>query len=150
MASFVAYSFLDVVATLVGPNGTVSLGSNSGVSEEGVSFSFSEDQDTMTIGADGTGMHSLHAGQAGTVSVRFLKSSPTNAILDALYQADRNVPSTSGQNTIVVTWLAGGDVTTAFQCAFKKFPDVVYGKDAALLEWVFNSIRITPLLGAGQ
>lgn len=150
MAAFTTYSFLDVTATIVGPNIVAPIGSSSGSAEEGISIAFAEDQETMTIGADGTGMHSIHGGQSGTVSFRFLKSSPTNAILAAAYQADRAVPSSGGQNTIVVTWLAGGDVYSCALCAFRKFPDNVYGKDGAMLEWQFNSIFITPLIGAGQ
>lgn len=150
MANFTTYSFLDVAATMIGPNVTTTLGSSSGNSEEGITIAFAEDQDTMTIGADGTGMHSIHGGQSGTVSVRLLKSSPVNAILSAAYQADRAVPSSGGQNTIVVSWLAGGDVYSMQQCAFRKFPDNAYAKDAAMLEWQFNAIFITALIGAGQ
>ncbi len=35
-------------------------------------------QNTMTIGADGEVMHSLHADKSGTVTVNLLKTSPTN------------------------------------------------------------------------
>lgn len=150
MPNFTTYSFLDVVATMVGPNLTTTLGSTSGNAEEGISIAFAEDQETMTIGADGTGMHSIHGGQSGTVSVRLLKSSPVNSILSAAYQADRAVPSSGGQNTVVISWLAGGDVYSCQQGAFRKFPDNAYAKDAAMLEWQFNFIRITPLIGAGQ
>lgn len=150
MTAFTTYSFLDVVATIVGPNIVASLGSTSGSAEEGISIAFTEDQETMTIGADGTGMHSIHGGQSGTVSVRLLKSSPTNSILSAAYQADRSVPSSGGQNTVVVSWLAGGDVYLMANCAFKKFPDNSYSKDGTMLEWQFNAIQLTPLLGAGQ
>ena len=150
MANYTTYSFLDVFGTITGPNGTIPLGSSAGTADEGITITFAEDQDTMTIGADGNGMHSIHAGQSGMVSVRFLKSSPTNALLQSMYAADRNPISSGGQNVITVSWLTGGDVTTAKQCAFRKFPDNVYGKDAALLEWQFNAILITPLLGSGN
>ena len=147
MAAFTTYSFLDCQATLTGPNVTVTIGSTSGTAEEGISIAFAEDQASTMIGADGTGMHSIHAGQSGTVIVRLLKSSPTNAVLSAAYQADRQVPSSGGQNTIVVSWLAGGHLYTCVQCVFVKFPDQSYAKDAALLEWGFRAIRITPNLG---
>ncbi len=35
-------------------------------------------KNTMTIGADGEVMHSLHADKSGTVTVNLLKTSPTN------------------------------------------------------------------------
>lgn len=148
--NYTTFSFLDVVATITGPNGTISLGNSSGPSEEGISVSYAEDQVTTTIGADGTGMHSLHAGQSGMISVRFLKSSPTNALLQSMYAADRSVPSTAGQNTIAVSWIAGGDVVSGTQCAFKKFPDNVYAKDAAMLQWEWNVVKLTTILGNGS
>lgn len=149
MVNLTVYSFIDVVATITGPNGTISLGNDAAPGEEGISVAFAEDQATMTIGADGNGMHSLHAGQSGMVTVRMLKSSPTNALLQQMYAADRSHPSLTGQNTITISWIGGGDVTVAQSCAFRKFPDNVYGKDAALLEWSWNAIRIAPLLGQG-
>ena len=150
MANFSTYSFLDVSVTIVGPNGVVAVGSSSGTADEGITYSFTEDQSTMTIGADGTGMHSIHGGQSGTVTIRMLMSSPANAMLDAMYAADRAVPSSGGQNTITATWLTGGDVLLATQAAFRKFPDITYGKEGANREWSFTAIRITPMLGAGS
>ena len=150
MVAFTTYSFLDVSATITGPNITASIGSTSGTSDEGITVAFSEDQSTMVTGADGTGMHSIHGAQSGTVNLRLLKSSPTNALLAAAYQADRSVPSSGGQNTIVISWLAGGDVYLCSQCDFRKFPDNAYGKDANIIEWTFNAIYLNPLLGSGQ
>lgn len=150
MVAFTTYSFLDVTATIVGPNVTTTLGSGSGNAEEGITVAFNEDQSTMTIGADGSGMHSIHGGQAGAISVRLLKSSPTNKILEAAYYAERANPSAAGQNTIVISWLGGGDVYSGRQCAFRKFPDNSYGKDANMLEWAFNVINLNALLGNGQ
>jgi Protein of unknown function (DUF3277) len=143
------YSFLDVQATIVGPNGVAVLGNGSGAADEGISIQYAEDQGTITTGADGSWMPTVHAAQSGTVIVRMLKSSPTNSILQAMYSADRAVPSSGGQNTIVVTWLTAGDVFTAQGCIFKKFPDETYGKDGPLLEWAWGAGYITPLLGSG-
>ena len=79
------YSFLDVTASIAGPGGNFSLGNGSGNSEEGITVTMTEDKNTMTIGADGSAMHSLHAGKSGTVSVRLLKTSPVNKQLMTLY-----------------------------------------------------------------
>ena len=146
----VTYSFLSVLATIVGPNGAFSIGSSAGVAAEGITIAMDQDQDTMQKGADGTGMHSLHAWQGGQVEVRLLKTSPVNAQLQGMYDLDRASPSDNGQNTIVVTWIDAGDVTTCTQCAFAKFPDNSYATEGAMLSWRFNAIRISPLLGAGS
>ena len=41
----------------------------------------------MTVGADGEVMHTLRADKSGTVTLTYLKTSPVNAQLQALYDA---------------------------------------------------------------
>jgi hypothetical protein len=65
------YSFLDVSASLAGPTGLVELGYGSANAEEGITVTMTEAKNTMTIGADGEVMHSLHAGKSGTITVTF-------------------------------------------------------------------------------
>lgn len=142
------YSFLDVVATVVGPGGLFSIGYSAGVAEEGISYEMAEDKDTMTIGADGSVMHSLHAGQAGTVTVRLLKTSPTNALMQAMYDFQTISSALHGQNTITIANPATGDVTTCLECAFRRSPNNAYAKEGGLIEWAFNAGRIFSVLGA--
>ena len=63
------YSFLDTQASIQGPGGAFSIGAGAGIAEEGITVEPNVDQDTMTIGADGTGMHSLIADQSGKITV---------------------------------------------------------------------------------
>jgi len=141
------YSFVDVAATLVGPTGTANLGYGATVADEGITVAMAGDKNTMLIGADGGGMHSLHADKSGVVTVRTLKVSPTNAILQAMYDAQALNSSLWGQNVIVVRQLVSGDTTTAVRCAFKKKPDITYKKDGDIIEWVFDAIHIDTVLG---
>ncbi len=140
------YSFLDVSASIVGPGGAITLGNTGGVSEEGITVSMNEDKGTMTIGADGTGMHSLHAGKAGTISVSLLKTSAANALLSAMYDLQTASSSLYGQNTITVT-NTQGDISTGRQAAFKKRPNLKYAKDGGMNVWDFNVIAIDGFLG---
>jgi hypothetical protein len=149
MAAPVTYSFENVLASIVGPNGIFSIGSTAGVAEEGITIEMTEDRATMTIGADGSGMHSLHAGKSGRMIFRILKNSPANSLLQSMYDADTADGSQYGQNTIVVSWLTQGDVTTGRQAGFARFPTNLYAKAGNILEWTFNCIQIDPLLGAG-
>src|ERR1019366_1581823 len=95
------YSFLDCNASIVGPGGGFSLGQGAGVSEEGISTAATENINAMHIGADGMGMHSLHADKSGKVTVRLLKTSPTNQLLSAMYAFQTASGSAHGQNKIV-------------------------------------------------
>lgn len=141
------YSFLDVNATLVGAGGVIDLGAGSANAEEGITTAAAGDKNTMTIGADGEGMHSLNADKSGTVTVRLLKTSPQNAKLMALYDAQSLSSSLWGQNVITITNSASGDAIGCRSCAFKKVPDIKYAKAGDVLEWVFDAIKIDRILG---
>lgn len=142
------YSFLDVVASLVGPGGAVNLGQGAAASEEGITVDPAEDIDTMTIGADGTPMHSLHANKSGTVTVRLLKTSPVNQKLMQMYAFQTASGSNHGQNTISIGNTSTQDSITCQQVAFKRAPTIAYAKEGGMNEWVFNAGIIDRTLGA--
>jgi len=141
------YSFQDVNCTLVGAGGVIDLGAGAGVADEGISIEMAGDKNTMTVGADGEGMHSLHADKSGTITVTLLKTSPVNAKLQALYNLQTNASGLHGQNVITTTNPQTGDVVTARQCAFRKLPNNMYGKDGGTNAWVFDAIKIDQVLG---
>jgi hypothetical protein len=141
------YSFKDVVATISGPGGSFNLGDESGAAEEGITVNRPDDVNTMMMGADGSVMHSLHAGKPGLITARLLKTSPVNAQLAQMYALQTASSSLHGQNVITIRNAATGDVITAQQCAFKRFPDITYAKDGNANEWTWDSGRVDGLLG---
>lgn len=141
------YSFLDINCSIVGPGGAFSLGSGSGNAEEGITIAPSGEVNTMQIGADGSGQHSLHADKSGTITVRLLKTSPVNAQLAQLYNFQTQSSAAHGQNTIALVDSQRGDSVTATQVAFAKAPDLSYGKVAGFNDWVFHAVRIDRTLG---
>lgn len=136
------YSFQDVTAAIVGPGGAFSIGSGAGVAEEGISIDAADALNEMTIGADGQGMHTLIADKSGKITVRMLKTAPVNALLMAMLQFQRTSSAFHGQNTITITNVAMGEVTTAQQVAFAKVPSNTYAKNANVIEWNFDAIQI--------
>jgi hypothetical protein len=142
------YSFLDVKAAMVGPGIAIVLGSEAGVSEEGITVALTEDIGGMQVGADGYGQHSLYANKSGQITVRLMKTSPTNALLSAAYAFQTSAGANYGQNTITITDFSRGDVITAEGVGFTKMPDNTYAKEAGIMEWVFNALRITETLGS--
>ncbi|MDN7558793.1 phage protein [Burkholderia orbicola] len=141
------YSFIDVTATLVGPTGIITLGYGEATAKEGIVIARANDTNTMTIGSDGEGMHSLRADKSGQVTIRYLKTAPNNAKLMAMYDAQRLSSALWGKNLIEVGQTAAGDIITARSCAFKKPPNIAYAEDGDILEWVFDAIKIDSLLG---
>ncbi|MBI6182680.1 DUF3277 family protein [Serratia fonticola] len=141
------YSFLDVSASIVGPGGAFDLGYGAANAEEGITVAMVEAKNTMTIGADGEVMHSLHAGKGGTITVTLLKTSPTNAKLSALYAAQSLSSATWGNNVIVVRNSASNDLCSARSVAFQKIPDWQNAKDGGTVAWVFDAGKVDQLLG---
>lgn len=141
------YSFKDVQVSIVGPGGAFSLGSGEGVAEEGVVIALANDKDTMTEGIDGEVMHTMRAGNSGTITVTLLQTSPRNQALMALYNAQRLDSRLWGKNVITVSQSAAGDIVTAVQCAFKKVPDISYVTAGGKCAWAFNCGHIDEMLG---
>ncbi len=141
------YSFIDVAASLAGPTGTVAFGYGNAVADEGITIDAAGDKSSMTIGADGSGMHSLHADKSGVVTIRLLKTSPANAALQIMYDVQTISSTLHGNNTITVTHVTSGDIHTCSGCAFKKKPNIVYAKAGNIMEWTFDSLKIDSILG---
>ncbi|HCQ1591829.1 TPA: DUF3277 family protein [Escherichia coli] len=141
------YSFLDVTASLTGPTGVIDLGQGSANSEEGITQTMGGNKNTMTIGADGEVMHSLHADKSGTITVMLLKTSPVNKKLSLAYNAQSQSSATWGNNVIVIRNTASGDISTARSCAFQKQPDFNNAKEGGTVAWVFDCGKIDQLLG---
>lgn len=142
-----SYSFLDVSATLVGPGGVVSLGFGAAVAEEGITVDMEEDKDRMMTGADGSVMHTLHASKQGTATIRLLKTSPMNALLQVMYDLQSLTSATWGLNTLVISQTAVGDIVSCRSVAFRRQAPITYAKDANIQEWAFNCGQIDRVLG---
>ena len=141
------YSFLDVSAAIVGPGGAFQLGNGAGAAEEGIDIEPMAEKETMTIGADGVPMHSLHADKSGTVTVRLLKTSPVNAQLNAMYNLQQLSAAVWGNNVITLTNSVTGESITCRSVAFKKKPKMAYAKDGGTNEWQFNAGFVDSTLG---
>jgi hypothetical protein len=144
------YSFLNVSCYMAGPGLAVNLGAGAGVSEEGIEIEAVEDKNKMDIGADGVGQHTLIANDAALVTIRLLKTSPFNAVLQAAYDLQSASSVFWGQNICTVADSGRGDVTVLQSGAFKKKPKLTYKKEGEMLEWTFDFIKQNSVLGIGQ
>ncbi len=143
------YAFQNIAVTIAGPGGFANLGNGAGVAEEGITIESAEDKNAMTIGADGQGMHSLIGSDAATITVRLLKTAPANAILQAMYDLQSISSRAWGQNIMTFVDSVRNDYTVAQAVAFKKKPTIIYAKEGGIMEWTFDSIKTTSILGAG-
>jgi len=143
------YSFKNVQASLSGPGGSLSLGAGSGPAEEGITVEMLEEKDLMTVGADGQIMHTLRASNAARFSLRYLKTSPINAQLSALYNFQRSSSANWGQNVLVISDTIRGDVVSGSEIAFARQPQLTYARDSGMNEWIFYG-SVNEQLGSGS
>jgi len=140
------YSFLDVQASISGPGGNFSL--KGAVSEEGITIEPTGDKNIMTIGADSAAMHSLRADESGTITIRYLKTSPTNAQLQQMYNLQTQGGAEGhGQNTISVKNIYSGDDITCTEVAFARDPSDTYAVEGGIVEWAFHAGHIKKTRG---
>jgi len=132
------FSFLNVHATLAAPGGIIDLGAGAAVAEEGITINYVDDADILKVGADGSPMHSLNGSKAAKVTVRLLKTSPTNKKLADMFNFQRLSSVNWGKGMLRVSDVAKGDVATGQFAAFTKFPEVTYSKDGPVMDWEFN------------
>lgn len=143
------YSFLDISCLMAGPGIASNLAAGAGAAEEGITIEGTTDKNVMTIGADGTGQHSLVADDSCKITIRLLKTSPLNAKLMAAYDAQSLSSAVWGINTFTCSDSARGDFTVIQQAAFKKRPTLTYAKEGGMMEWEFDGIQINSILGGG-
>ncbi|MCI5850584.1 MAG: DUF3277 family protein [Sutterellaceae bacterium] len=141
------YSFMDVSATLTGAAGVIDLGFGSASAKEGITISLANPRNSMTIGADGGGMHSLRCDKSGTVTVRLLQTSSRNALLQAMYDAQAISSSAWGNNVLTIVNAGNNETTVCRGVAFQKQPDRTYAEDGGTVEWVFDCITIDTVTG---
>lgn len=145
-----SYSFLDVQAAITGPGGSFPLaGDRAGIAQEGITIAPTGDKNVMTIGADGSAMHSLIADQSGTVTVTLQRESKVNMLLQNLYNYQSRSSSFWGRNTITIRDVARGDAITCSEAAFAKAPDNSFAQEGGTISWTFHAGRIERQIGSG-
>jgi hypothetical protein len=149
MVALNTYSFKNVNGSLIGPGGAVPLGTSAGPTEEGITIAFKEEINNMQIAADGLVMHSLRAGRPGRATLRYLKTSPVNAILSLMFNFQQSNSSLWGENVLEFIDQMRGDSNTLIQAAFVKPPDITYDRDGRYNEWSFEGV-LTQILGVGS
>lgn len=136
------YSFLDVSVSLTGPTGVIDLAQGCANSDEAITMKMTDKVSSMTIGADGSVMHSLRTDRSGTITITLLKTSPVNKKLALAYNAQSMSSTIWGNNVIVIRNTASGDSITAHSCAFQKIPDYKNAKEGGTVTWTFDCGKI--------
>lgn len=143
------YSFENCVAALAGLGGAFPIGYGAGNAQEGISMVGNvESKGIGLVGADGTIMPTLRASKMGRWTVKLLKTSPTNALLQALFNAQSTNPALWASNLLTLADNVRGDAFSLSQAWFTKQPDIVFAQDGNVNDWEFEGYHVQ-FLGAG-
>ena len=140
------YSFQNVDLTIIGPGVNLTV---TGAAREGYTVAMDNDKSTFQTGADGSGMHSLMASQAGKITIRTLKTSAINRAMNVLYRYQTGSAALHGRNTLVINDRNLGDTTTATGAAIVKHSNIGYDTEGPVNEWVFQAAYVDQVLGDG-
>ena len=142
-----AYAFVDNQCRIVGPGGSANLANGAAPDKEGITFEPVDPRNTMNVGADGRGVHNLHASRAAKVTVRLLKTSPQNSVLQQMLDTQSLSAAFWGQNIISFANGVTGDKITCNQVAFNKETPLTYAVESGHNEWSFDVIKMSVILG---
>lgn len=149
MSNPLVYAFQNIQAAISGAGGAFNLGYGSGNAEEGFTIVPNvEEKGIGVVGADGLIMPVLRASRVGRWSIRYLKTAPVNAQLQALFNGQATNPAFWATNVITLVDIIRGDSLSLSGAWFTKQPELVYAKDGNMNEWEFMGNH-NQILGAG-
>ncbi len=140
------YSFLGTSFSIIGPGVSLIV---TGAAREGYTVAMDNDKSSFQSGADGSGMHSLMASQAGKITIRALKTSAINRAMNTLYRYQTGSPALHGQNVFSIKHNFTGDTISAAGGAIVKHSNIGYDTEGPANEWVFQFTYIDIVLGDG-
>jgi len=99
----------------------------------------------MGIGATGEGVRSKTNNRSGSFTYRLMQTSEDNQKMETIRALDSL--ANAGIIPISVSDISGFDEHIAPECWIRKPPDVTYGRDAGMREWIFDTADISMFCG---
>jgi hypothetical protein len=101
-----------------------------------IEIEFEADAYSKTVGADGEVARTKSSNQSGEIRVTLLQTSPTNALLSALFKRDQQ--NSTGVETFGLIDAFGRTVFTASKAWIKKQPVISYANEVEVREWTID------------
>lgn len=114
---------------------------------EGVTVTRDAPAFTKYVGADGKVTRARMTNRCAKVTIRLAQSSATNDQLSALYTAGLLTPN--GEDVIPMSIVdnSGRSVFAAAYCWLAEMPEVSFGSEVGVREWVFDTADLEVLVG---
>lgn len=111
-----------------------------GYGRVGAAFANPQVQPSKSSGDGRIVTRSLTEDQTGTISLELEAASPTNNLLDAL--ADKDRENKKGLCTVQVKHKFGTEVYSGKKCSVRQKPDSEQSPESGTREWVFEAMRL--------
>lgn len=99
------------------------------------------------IGADGHVVRYKSCDQRATVTFTLMASSPSNALLSAMYNADIHSSNGIGVGPLLIRDTRGVTVFAGTQAWIQKMPKTTLGSKIANREWVIRVAKLEAVVG---
>lgn len=122
-----------------------------GFAEDFITVEFQSDAFTTIVGATGDVVRSKTSDYRARVTVTLLQTSPSNDILSALHNADRNAPNGAGVVSFSLRHIdSGRSIFTGAQAWVAKMPNVTYSKAGQTRAWLIDVARLEAFVGGSD
>lgn len=101
----------------------------------------------LKVGSDGSTTRYATNNGTAKITLRLMSTSQYNAILSTLHQLDKRVPGGSGVGPFAVKDNLGLSLHAASKCWIEKPPDVAYGAEPVVVEWILRAADMESFLG---
>jgi hypothetical protein len=99
------------------------------------------------IGADGRVVRYRSHDSRATVTFSLVATSPSNKVLSAMYNADRNTPNGMGVGPLLIRDKEGVTVFAGTEAWIQKMPKSTIGQKFSNREWKIRVARLEGMLG---
>lgn len=139
MATTSAYSMVNVTATV---DGQQVQGLWDG--DDAIIVTQSSDKGTGLIGADGSGIFSISANKAASISIKLQHTSPTHRLLSQKMKRQQALGGTAAAFPFALMDAASGEGGSADKCYIQAAPADSKGVNATVREWILWTSEWTP------
>lgn len=144
MANTSAYSMVNVTGTV---DGQVIQGLWDG--DDAIIVTQSSDKGTGLVGADGSGIFSISASKAASISIKLQHTSPTHRLLTQKLKRQQALGGTAAAFPFSFIDNASGEGGSADKCYIQTAPADSKGVNATVREWVLWTSEWNPEIPNG-
>lgn len=100
-----------------------------------------------TVGVSGSVARWKTNDNRATIEIALMSTSPVNALLSGVFQADLNAPGGAGIGAFLIVDLNGTTLVSAGNCWIKRPPDLSWSNEPGERRWILEAATIREFVG---